>query len=148
MSFYEKIFELPLFREFKKMASFGAIGAVNAVVDYAVFYLLVLFILTPNGWVNDNLPTSLVNFAAWSVAVSGSYVMNSKLTFRDHTGGTLSLKKYGHFALAGLAGLAVNTAVLLIAKAYMPLMLAKLLAIGCTFIVSFGVTRFFVFGKK
>jgi putative flippase GtrA len=148
MTFFEKILELPLFREVKKIASFGAIGVINALVDYGVFYLLVLLVLIPNGVAGDTVPTALVNVCAWAVAVTGSYIMNSKLTFKAHTGGELSFKKYGEFALAGVVAMIVNTSVLLIAKSFMPLLLAKLVAVGVSFVVSFAVTRFYVFGDK
>lgn len=148
MTFLEKTLELPLLREVKKIASFGAIGVINALVDYSVFYLLVLFVLVPQGIAGDTMPTALVNVCAWAFAVSGSYIMNSKLTFKANTGGELSLKKYGEFALAGVVAMVVNTCVLLIAKGFMPLLLAKLVAVGVSFIVSFAVTRFYVFGDK
>jgi putative flippase GtrA len=60
-----------------KAASFALVGVVNASVDAAVFFLLL-------GYVTASLV--LANVLAWVVAVSGSYVLNSFITFGPESG--------------------------------------------------------------
>jgi putative flippase GtrA len=130
-------------QEIKKIISFGAIGVVNAVVDYGVFTFLIWFIFKNETAQN----IVLANIGAWAVAVSGSYVMNALITFRAESGGALSFKKYLAFAAVGVLGLVANTLAVLGFKLFLPLLVAKFLAIGVSFVVNFSVTKFFVFKK-
>src|SRR5215211_1169022 len=90
-----------------KAASFAMIGVLNSVLDYAVF-LLAYYIL--------ELTLIPANVLAWAVAVSGSYVMNSFITFAAESGRQLSWRAYGAFAASGVAGVIVNTATLVVAS--------------------------------
>ncbi len=83
-----------------KAASFAVIGVVNTLIDLGVF--LVAY---------NVLALSLVpaNVLAWLVAVSGSYVMNSFITFAAESGQKLRLRDYGTFVASGVAGVITNT---------------------------------------
>lgn len=142
-----------------KMMSFASIGVVNAVVNYAIFWLLLrLLAVSPAlaggigalsqacGCVSaENAGIIFANVVAWSVAVSGSYVMNSLITFAAEFGRRLRLRAYAAFAASGLLGLITDTTALLIAKMFMPIMLAKIVAIAAAFIVNFSMSYFVVF---
>ena len=69
---------------------------------------------------------------AWVVAVTGSYVMNSYITFAAESGRQLRWRAYGAFVASGIAGLVANTATLVSSLQYfMPVLArARLLAIG------------------
>src|SRR5688572_17548669 len=86
----------------KKAGSFGAIGVVNTVVDFGVFVFCRQVI---------ELPQIPSNVLAWVVAVSGSYVMNSYITFAAESGRRLHPRAYGAFAVSGIVGLVANTTV-------------------------------------
>jgi putative flippase GtrA len=144
---FERLLNLPLIREIKKMASFGAIGLVNAVVDYAIFFIILILFLRPNELEDNIVPIIIANFIAWGFAVTGSYVLNSKITFKRESGGTLTWKQYASFAAAGLFGMAANTLTVLVLKLFMPLLIAKLVAIGVSFVINFTIARFFVFKR-
>jgi putative flippase GtrA len=122
-------------------ARFAVIGVVNTCVDFGVFLLAIHF-----------LTASLVaaNVLSWTVAVTGSYVMNSFITFAAESGGRLRFRAYAGFIGSGLAGLIANTATLLIAAKllFLPVVLAKLLAIGASFVVNFSLARFVVFRPR
>lgn len=141
----DDILNLPFIREVKKMASFGAIGLINAVVDYAIFFILLIVFLRPNGLEDNAIPIAITNFFAWGFAVTGSYILNSKITFKHESGGNLTWKHYASFAAGGLIGMAANTITVLILKLFMPLLIAKLVAIGVSFVINFSIARFFVF---
>ena len=119
-------------------ARFAAIGVLNTSVDFGVFLLAIAF-----------LTSSLVaaNVLSWTVAVTGSYVMNSFITFAAESGRRLRFRAYAGFIGSGLAGLIANTATLLVAAELLllPVVLAKVLAIGVSFLVNFSLARFVVF---
>jgi putative flippase GtrA len=121
-----------------KAASFATIGAVNAVVDLALFLLVLKF-----------LTSSLVvaNVLAWTVAVSGSYVMNSFITFAAESGRQLNIKAYFAFVASQTLGLIAATTTLVLLALVMPVLYAKILAIGASFIVNFSISHFVVFRK-
>ena len=76
-----------------KLFSFASIGVVNVVVDLTTF--TVAFRLAA-------LPLILSNVVAWLVVISGSYVMNTKITFGRETGGVYSFGRYLSFAASGI----------------------------------------------
>ncbi len=142
--------------------SFALVGVVNMIVNYGMFWLgLLLFgevypfaqgvrlIAESCGCVStENAGVIAANVMAWSVAMSGSYVMNSRFTFAAESGGKLTWRAYFTFAASGLVGLLADTAALLVAKEFLPIMLAKLVSIGVSFSVNFSMSHFVVFRKK
>src|ERR1700736_1518277 len=122
-------------------ARFAVIGVVNTSIDFGVFLLALAF-----------LTSSLVaaNVLSWTVAVTGSYVMNSFITFAAESGRRLRFRAYAGFIGSGLAGLIANTATLLVAAELLllPVVLAKVLAIGVSFLVNFSLARFVVFRPR
>ena len=144
-----------------KAAVFGFVGLVNTSVDYAVF-LLARAVL-------DRSPTALsafnsladfchcgtvasislvaANTMSWIVAATGSYVMNSSITFAHETGRKLRLRTYATFVVSGIAGWLANTAALLVAAEVLllPVWLAKAAAILASFVVNFSLSHFIVF---
>jgi putative flippase GtrA len=124
-----------------KAASFAVVGVVNTVVDYGVF-LAAYYVLA--------LPLIPANVLAWVVAVSGSYVMNSYVTFAAESGRQLRWRAYGAFVASGIAGLVANTATLVIASSWLhlPIPAAKLLAIAASFVVNFSLSHFVVFRAR
>jgi putative flippase GtrA len=121
-----------------KAASFAAIGVVNSIVDLTIFliaYGLLGVALVP------------ANVLAWVIAVSGSYVMNSCITFAAESGRELRLRDYTTFLASGVAGLVANTTVLVVASFWVPVLAAKLLAIVASFLVNFSLSHFVVFRR-
>ncbi|MBR0823533.1 GtrA family protein [Bradyrhizobium liaoningense] len=119
-----------------KLFSFASIGVVNVVVDVTTF--AVAFQLA-------QLPLILSNVIAWLVAVSGSYAMNTKITFGRETGGVYSLGRYLSFAAAGIIGLVVATTLLVVLSRYVNVPVAKLGSIVAAFGVNFSMSHSFVF---
>jgi putative flippase GtrA len=118
------------------------------VIDFAVFWVAV-----------QQFDVALIpaNIMSWLVAVSNSYVMNSFITFARESNRQLDLRSYAKFLVAGLAGLAINTTVLIAAVELMPLFIAdpvlqlaaaKALAILAAFLVNFSLSYLVVFRKN
>jgi putative flippase GtrA len=116
----------------KQVFSFGLIGFVNAGVDTAIFFAAITF-LTGN--------LIVANICAWVVAVSCSYLLNSRFTFKK----PLRLKDYLFFATTQIGGLIANTTALVLTAPLVPLIVAKIIAIGFGFVVNFTLARFIVF---
>jgi putative flippase GtrA len=119
-----------------KALSFALVGVVNTLIDFGIFligYNLIGLALVP------------ANVLAWIVAVSGSYAMNSIITFAAESGGKLRWRSYGTFVASGVAGVIANTAVLVMASYWIPVIAAKLLAIAVSFVVNFSLSHFVVF---
>ena len=122
-----------------KIVSFGVIGLGNTVVDLAIFtfaYTLLMLPLVPS------------NVLAWLVAVSGSYVMNSMITFRAESGRVLRRKDYFSFVASGILGVVCTTTTLVVLSNFMPVLYAKLIAIAVSFVVNFTMSHFVVFRQK
>ena len=121
-----------------KAMSFASIGVVNTLVDLGLFLLALKY-----------LTASLVvaNVLAWTVAVSGSYVMNSFITFAAESGRQLSIWAYLAFVASQVLGLIAATTTLVLCALVMPVLYAKLLAIGVSFLVNFSIFHFVVFRK-
>ncbi len=123
-----------------KAASFAGVGVVNTLVDYSVF-LAAFYLL--------KLPLVPANLLSWLVAVSGSYVMNSFVTFAAESGRRLHWRAYGAFVASGIAGWIVNTTTLVVASHWgVPVPAAKLLAIAASFAVNFSLSHFVVFKAR
>ena len=132
----------------RKAVSFGLVGVVNAGIDFAVFWTAVQAF---------DLPKVPANVLAWMVAVSASYVMNSFTTFAAESGRKLRWRSYGAFVASGIAGMVASTAALvvvdwllgaLIAGADLRLAIAKVAAIGVSFLVNFSLSHFVVFRPR
>ena len=122
-----------------KAASFALVGVVNTFIDLGIF--LAAYNLL-------NLPLIPANVLAWLVAVSGSYVMNSFITFAAESGRQLRWRSYGAFVASGVAGVITNTAILVVASYWLPVLAAKLLAIAVSFVVNFSLSHFVVFRTR
>jgi putative flippase GtrA len=121
-----------------KAMSFASVGVVNTFVDLGLFLLALKY-----------LTSSLVvaNVLAWTVAVSGSYVMNSFVTFAAESGRRLTIKAYLAFVVSQILGLIAATTTLVLAALVLPVLYAKLLAIGVSFLVNFSISHFVVFRR-
>lgn len=147
-----------------KAIAFALVGIVNTAVDYCVFLIaraaldrspaaLALFGSAADFCRCGNAATmSLIaaNTMSWLVAVSGSYVMNSTITFAAESGRKLRWGSYLAFVASGVAGWVANTATLLVAAEvlFLPVWLAKLVAILASFVVNFSLSHFVVFRAR
>ena len=124
-----------------KAVSFAAVGVVNSLVDFAVFSFSYYYLA---------LPILAANTLAWVVAVTGSYVMNSTITFAAESGRRLALKSYFGFALSQVAGFCANTVTVwcLVELAHVQAWAAKIAAILVSFAVNFSLSHFVVFRAR
>jgi putative flippase GtrA len=122
-----------------KMISFAMIGVANALVDFGVFafaYKLLEVPLVPS------------NVVAWLVAVSGSYVMNTLVTFRNESGRIIRREDYLKFVASGILGVFAATTTLVVLSYYVEVFVAKLVSILVSFAANFTMSHFVVFRPK
>ena len=121
-----------------KAAVYAFVGVINTTVDYSVFLA---------AYVALGLPLIAANALSWIISISGSYMLNSTITFAAESGRKLRWSAYFTFVAAGIAGWLANTAALLVAVEVLllPVWLAKLAAIMASFIVNFSLSHFVVF---
>jgi putative flippase GtrA len=147
-----------------KAITFALVGVVNTAVDYCVFLVaravlerssaaLMFFASVSDFCRCGNTATvSLVaaNTMSWIVAVTGSYIMNSTITFAAETGRRLRWRAYLTFVVSGIVGWLANTATLLVVAEvlFQPVWLAKLFAILASFVVNFSLSHFVVFRPR
>jgi putative flippase GtrA len=134
-----------------KATSFALIGLVNLGVDFTIFSTAYFFL---------GLPIIAANVISWCIAMTGSYVMNSLITFAAESGRQLRVKDYGTFALSQIGGLIANTATIFVGAyvfaailhlprdAAVPILLGKVMAIGVGFLVNFSLSHFVVFRQR
>jgi len=141
----------PHFDFVRKATTFALIGVVNVGVDTGVFftarYIFGVLAPLPSGE-EGAVRLAVANVIAWAVAVSGSYVMNSFITFAAESGRKLRWRDFATFAMSGVLGLLANTAALLAAAEVMPVVPAKGCAILTSFVVNFGMSHFVVFRPR
>jgi putative flippase GtrA len=144
-----------------KAISFAMIGVVNSAVDYGVFLIArslldrsataAALFASVSGACECGSPAAIsliaANALSWIVAATGSYVMNSTITFAAESGRKLRWGSYFAFLASGFAGWIANTAMLLLAAEVLllPVWLAKLVAILASFMVNFLLSHFVVF---
>ena len=122
-----------------KAVSFALVGLVNFSVDFGVFSFAYLYL---------HWPIIAANVVAWGIAVTGSYVMNSQITFAAESGRRLRLKDYATFVLSQTGGLVANTATVFILSYAIPVLVAKLFAVAASFLVNFSLSHFVVFRRR
>jgi putative flippase GtrA len=144
-----------------KAISFALIGVLNTAVDYSVFLsaravlnqisAASTILAALSGWCNCGRPEILLliaaNMTSWLVAATGSYVLNSSITFAAESERKLSWRAYATFVVSGIAGLIANTAVLVLAvqTLLLPVPIAKAVAVLVSFIVNFSLAHLVVF---
>jgi putative flippase GtrA len=145
----------------RKAVSFALIGAINAVVDYAVFFLArAMFAHWPGApalfaaaaaacrCTSANTVSFIIaNLISWAVAVSNSYILNASITFAAESGRKLRWRAYFVFVASGIAGWLANTATLIFTAQVLllPVALSKAIAIMASFVVNFTLSHYIVF---
>jgi putative flippase GtrA len=74
--------------------------------------------------------------------------MNSFITFAAESGRRLTPRAYLTFVASQVLGLIANTGTLVLAALVVPVLFAKLLAIGAGFLVNFSMSHFVVFRTR
>jgi putative flippase GtrA len=132
-------------RLLREALTFGAVGGVNAAINYAVFNALALTVFT-DGQLKANVVATVV-------ATCTSYLMNRHWTYRDRPKSAIH-RETSLFFLFNATGLAIELGVLALAKyglgisGLLALNVAKTIGVGLATIFRFWSYRTFVFRKS
>jgi putative flippase GtrA len=130
-----------------KALSFAAVGVINTIVDAGVFFLA-LWVLVGSPSRAGTGTLVVANVFSWSVAITGSYAMNSFVTFAKESGRQLRLKSYATFLAGGIVGAIGNTTALVVVAQFAPVWVAKACAILVSFVLNFSMSHFVVFRAR
>ena len=147
-----------------KAIAFAFVGVINTAIDYSVFLLaqtalsrsaaaLSLFgAVAASCGCGNTTTVRLVaaNMISWTVAVTGSYILNSSITFAHESGRKLRWRSYLTFIAVGVIGWIANTATLVFAAQalLLPIWAAKAVAVLASFVVNFSLAHFVVFRRR
>jgi len=145
-----------------KAISFALVGVVNTLVDATMFFAGYTFLTSSPGagaqidrlaalCLCASVPTLtliVANVFSWLIAISGSYAMNSFITFAAESGRQLRFKAYATFVASGVVGAVANTTTLVLAAHFVPVWAAKGLAILVSFVFNFSMSHFVVFRRR
>jgi len=114
-----------------KARRFLIVGAVNTVIDMAVFALLL----------HAGAPALMANVLSWAVAVSCSYFFNSRWSFeRDQTLSTVrSVLRF--VSLGALISLGVSSGIIAVLAAHIGVWPAKVLGVVVAAMFNFFAAR-------
>lgn len=143
----------------RKASMFAVIGLVNTGVDAGVFFLIYALLSRSAAASSvfgaagrscgcgdaQDLMLVAANMTSWFFAVTGSYVLNSTITFAAESGRRLTARAYATFVASGVLGLIGNTAALVLVAQVAPVWVAKACAILVSFVVNFTMSHYVVF---
>ena len=117
---------------------FIIVGVMNTLIDFAIFFALVL---------GFDLHVALANVIAFSVAVINSFFMNKYWSFRNRASNLQSGRQLALFVAVNLGGMALSTATVWGLADVIPLVLAKVLATVVSFAWNFIGSRQLVYRR-
>lgn len=125
--------QVPIVRQFSK---FAMVGAVNFTTHLSIYLVLTR---------EFHLAIAAANPVAFTVAVTVSFLLNRRWTFRVATGNHRA--QYAKFVLVNVAGLGINQAILLtlVHAAHLHDVVAFVLAVGVVMFWNFFVNRHWTF---
>ncbi|MFM2480545.1 GtrA family protein [Celerinatantimonas sp. YJH-8] len=114
----------------KGLLRYGLVGIMNTLVHWSIFLVIVIYI-SPN--------QSIANLIAFLIAVSGSFIINSKFTFDTQP----NHKQYIYYVL-GMGTLSLLVGRLSDTHHLYPL-LTLVIYSGLSFLIGFLYSKFIVF---
>ena len=121
----------------KQLITFGSVGIVNSLIDYVIFIVLTTIGISP----------LIANVISFSCGATNSYLINRSVTFR--VSANHSLPTIIRFMGVTMIGLAISQLTLWAGiKADLNAAQSKVISIVATFLISFTLTKLFVFEER
>lgn len=114
---------------------FILVGIINTAIDFALFNLL---------FYELGFALLLANLLAWLAAFSVGFLLNRNWTFAQVAGDSDAKGQFLRYLLTAGSALALASASIWFAALVMPAWVAKIVAIGITFVWSFTLSRLWV----
>jgi len=130
---------IQVIKRYQRPLIYIIVGGINTGVDFVAFQLF--YFLTPLG-------ATLSQGISYTLGVTCSFILNRKLTFRDHVKAAIT-RQAGKFLLVNLVSLFVSMlGIHLLTGAGLPAFFAKIAITGVTAIMNYFGYKWFVFGIK
>lgn len=147
-------------KELERFVKFAVVGAIGAIVDFAMLNIMKLIFERAGlgvGWswpiAAHEIQLVAANTISFSAAVLSNFTWNRLWTFPESRDRPLA-SQLVQFAVVNIAGLAINTALLLLTDQYvfrffvgerLSYNLAKAFAIGVVLFWNFGINRIWTY---
>jgi putative flippase GtrA len=124
----------------RRATAFIGIGAVNTMIDFSAFACLYGLV---------GLDPVISNVLAFLIAVTNSYVLNTLITFGDRRSTRGTFRSFARFLFVAVISMTVSTAIVHFLSMVMHPLVAKLIAIAASTVVSYiGCYRFVFTGES
>ena len=115
-----------------RVARFALVGLLNTATDFGTFLLLVSLAV----------PVAVANMLAYGCGMVVSFTLNRNWTFADGGRSSVSADRLLRFVAVNVAAMVVSTLVVVGLSAFLPIVLAKALAICLSAVISYlGMSR-------
>lgn len=115
----------------QKAIRFGLVGLLNTLIDVATFALLIAL----------SFPALAANVGAWLVAISASYMMNSRWSFERDQQLREGWSILRFFGLGALVSLGISSGAILALAPVIGLWPAKILGVAAAAVLNFIAAR-------
>ena len=122
--------------ELGRITKFAVVGAINTAIDFSVF----VFLLYQGGF-----SIIVSNTVAYCVGIINSFLMNKYWTFSDSKRNGHPLQQFPLFVALNLIGLGLSNLTVWSLALVLHAIIAKVFAIGVTFVWNYWSNRRFVY---
>ena len=123
-----------------QLSRYAIVSALALAIDFVVFLALVGAVLRP----------SLAGAAGYAVGLATHYALSVRCVFDAEMTGKSEARLFGEFVASGLVGMAITVLVITVATdgLGLPPLLAKVAAVGASFLIVFLLRRTVVFAAS
>ncbi|MET0194258.1 MAG: GtrA family protein [Hyphomicrobiaceae bacterium] len=123
-----------------QLSRYTLVSALALVLDFAVYLLLA----------TGGMTVALAGAIGYACGLALHYILSVRYVFDAAAAHKAQSRLFAEFAISGLAGMVITALVIAIAVDVggMPLLPAKILAVGMSFVVVFALRRGVVFASR
>jgi putative flippase GtrA len=129
----------PLLAMVPQLSRYTLVSGLALVLDFAVYLLIAA----------DGTRLALAGVVGYACGLGLHFLLSVRFVFDAQAAQKAQSRLFAEFALSGLAGMAITALVLAVAADFggMPVLPAKVLAAGASFVVVFALRRTVVFAQ-
>ncbi len=130
----------PLVAIVPQFSRYTVVSVLALALDFAVYLMLT----------TTDMKAALAGVIGYGCGLALHYLLSVRFVFDAHAAQKAQVRLFGEFALSGLAGMAITALVIALVAdvAGLPVLPAKILAAGASFLVVFALRRSVVFARR
>ncbi len=135
-----------LYNKYKEIINYVIVGGLTTVVSLAVYYALVLTVLTPD----NPVQLQFANVISWIAAVTFAYFTNRRFVFESKTKGEEQTKEVISFYSARLGTLLMDMGIMFVGKTVLHIndKIVKLFVQVVVMVANYVISKLLVFKKS